>query len=270
MTDLDWRIGINSVTLKQATLEDRIMAAGECGYDGFGFWVRDLQQQGEGGRTAAEIAELLRSWKLEACELLAVRKWQETPIESFEEAENEARAVFKLASQLGTCLVTSPAGPTLHTPEDWRLRVERICDIAAEYGITIALEFIRGRSISDFSSTVEIVRSADRENVGVLLDIFHFHRSGCTPDDLGSVEPQEVALVHIDDVAAKPLDALRDQDRVFPGDGVAPTSKIVSALADIGYNGYFSVEIFNEEYWRMDPKEAARIALQKTRSVLGL
>jgi 2-keto-myo-inositol isomerase len=270
MTDLNWRIGINSVTLKQASLEEKLKAAGECGYRGFGFWVKDIQQQKEAGRTPAQILELLESWELEAYELVAVRKWQEAPMESFDEAEREARSVFELASEIGIHLVTSPAGPTPHSLEEWRLRLGRLSDIAEVYDITIALEFIRGRSIADFASALGMVRSVERENIGVLLDIFHFYRSGCSPEELDSVRPHEIAVVHLDDAMSKPVDALRDQDRVFPGDGVAPTAAIVSALANIGYEGYFSVKIFNEEYWKMNPREVARIAMQRTRSILSL
>ncbi len=270
MADLDWRIGINSVTLKPAPLEEKLKAAGECGYRGFGFWVKDIQQQKEAGRAPGQILELLRSSRLEAYELIAVRRWQEAPMERFDEAEGEARSVFELASEMGIHLVTSPAGPTPHSPKEWRLRLRKISEIAAGYDITIALEFIRGRSITDFASALRMVRSADRDNLGVLLDVFHFYRSGCSPEELDLVRPHEIAVVHMNDAMSKPVEVLRDQDRVFPGDGVAPAAAIVSALTGIEYEGYFSVKIFNEEYWKMNPREVARTAMQRTRSILGL
>jgi len=269
VVNLKWRLGINSVTLKQAPLEEAIGIAGEVGYDGFGFWAKDLRQYVKEQNRVRDLANLLTSSNLEACELLAVRKWQEVPVEQFDDAEQEARFVFDLAQQIGAPIVTSPAGAVTHSLGGWAHRLRKICDIASRYGITIALEFIHGRSIQDLSSAVKIVRATKRSNVGVLLDLFHFYKTGSSLADLSTCRPGEIALVHIDDARSKPLQDLRDKDRLFPGDGVIPISKIVSILRRIKYEGYFSVEVLNDDYWEMDATEVARISLEKTRSFLN-
>jgi len=268
MKALDWRLAINSVTLKTTPLEKALSLASMVGFDGFGFWVKDLKRYISSGNSVGDLVRLLHSANLEACELLAVRRWQEVPMSEFASAAEEARQVFDLASQLEIGTVTSPAGPTSHSLADWVDRLRKISDIATSYDVRVALEFIKGRSVESLRSAMEIVRAVRRDNIGVLLDLFHFHKSRSTVLELSKSDPGEIILVHLDDVPGKPLDQLRDKDRVFPGDGVIPCREIVSVLADLGYEGYFSVEIFNDEYWGMDGKIVAKRSIDKARSIL--
>ena len=265
---VSWKLAMNSVTVKQCDLERAISVVSGSGYDGFGFWTKDLRAYESQGKDLKTITDALETGRLDACELLAVRKWQEMPLSEFEEARIEAVAIFELAASIGAPIVTSPAGKTPHGKDDWSSRVREICDIASGYDLSIALEFIAGRSIPDLATALDIVRSADSDNLGVLLDFFHFHKSKSTIGDLSSCAQGEINLVHVDDVAEKPLDDLGDKDRRFPGDGVLPMGDLFGTLRDVGYEGYFSIEIFNDEYWAMDPEDVARIAYQKTSPLL--
>jgi len=264
----DWKLAMNSVTVKQCQLLDSINVVSKTGYDGFGFWTKDLRQfESEGGKID-HVKNGLREGGLDACELLAVRKWQELPLNDFDAALNEAKNVFEYATSIGAPIVTSPAGKTPHNREEWLNRLKEICQVSSSYDITIAIEFIAGRSIPDLSSALDLVRSARTEKVGVLLDFFHYHKSRSSMEELSSCSANEIALVHVDDVADKPLDDLKDKDRCFPGDGILPLNDLFNSLRDIGYSGYFSIEIFNDEYWQMDPMDVARIAYQKTKPFL--
>jgi 2-keto-myo-inositol isomerase len=260
----NWKLALNSVTVKQCDLERAIRVVSGSGYDGFGFWTKDLRAYESQGGDLHAITDALEAGGLDACELLAVRKWQELPLGEFEEARAEAVAVFDLATRIGAPIVTSPAGKIPHNKDEWLSRVQEICDIASGYDLSLALEFIAGRSIPDLTAALDIVRSADSDNLGVLLDFFHLHKSKSTMEDLSSCSQGEINLVHVDDVAGKPLESLGDKDRRFPGDGVLPMGDLFGTLRDVGYEGYFSIEIFNDEYWAMDPGDVARMAYQKT------
>ena len=67
---------------------------------------------------------------------------------------------------------------------------------------------------------------------------------------------------------ATPRETIRDQHRVYPGDGVAPLTKLFRDLQDIGYRGPLSIELFNREYYQQDPERVAKTALEKTRAVM--
>jgi sugar phosphate isomerase/epimerase len=61
---------------------------------------------------------------------------------------------------------------------------------------------------------------------------------------------------------------IKDADRVFPGDGVAPLAETFRILRDIGYRGMLSLELFNPEYYKRDAFEVVRTGLDKTRAAV--
>ena len=44
---------------------------------------------------------------------------------------------------------------------------------------------------------------------------------------------------------------------------------IKKANRDIDYNGFYSIEIYNEDYWKEDPKEIAIKAKEKTENIFA-
>jgi 2-keto-myo-inositol isomerase len=75
-------------------------------------------------------------------------------------------------------------------------------------------------------------------------------------------------LVHVNDAPPLPKDGLRDAHRILPGKGIIPLGSFLRALRETKYDGYLSVELFNEEYWRRDPERVAAEALSSLKSVL--
>ncbi len=51
---------------------------------------------------------------------------------------------------------------------------------------------------------------------------------------------------------------------MFPGDGILPLERCLRDLRDIGYRRCISLELYNPHYWKRDPREIARIGLEKT------
>jgi sugar phosphate isomerase/epimerase len=60
------------------------------------------------------------------------------------------------------------------------------------------------------------------------------------------------------------------KSRVMPGDGVAPLAKILKKLADTGYAGPISVELFLPRFQGADPFELAREVQRKSHAVFRL
>jgi len=54
------------------------------------------------------------------------------------------------------------------------------------------------------------------------------------------------------------------QSRVMPGDGVAPLAAILRKLAEKGYHGPLSVELFLPKFQQADPFELAKELRQKS------
>ncbi len=65
-------------------------------------------------------------------------------------------------------------------------------------------------------------------------------------------------MVHLNDAPPKPPREIEDEDRLLPTRGVIRLSELVADLRSRGYDGPWSLETFNPEYWEQDPLDIAR------------
>jgi 2-keto-myo-inositol isomerase len=149
--------------------------------------------------------------------------------------------------------------------------VRLTADIAAKYGITVAYEPLGNKSypVHTIADTMELLETVDRDNVGWMLDVYHFHAVDDSLEDLAKADVDKLLIVHYDDVKDLPYESLLGLDqRAFPGEGVSDLKGILSTLYRMGYRGPFSIELFNEEMATWDPEKFASVAKQKAEEVL--
>jgi 2-keto-myo-inositol isomerase len=114
--------------------------------------------------------------------------------------------------------------------------------------------------VNSLAQCAAIVEKVARENVGLVLDTFHFFAGGSRLASVRQVDPKKIFIVHVNDVERAPRRRMHDALRLFPGKGILPLAGILRALKAIGYAGKFSVEIFRPQYWNRPPLQVAREA----------
>src|SRR5579871_485937 len=97
-------------------------------------------------------------------------------------------------------------------------------------------------------------------NVGLLLDVWHWHHAGATTEDIIKAGKDGIVHVHFNDAPNKPAAEIRDNERLMPGEGVINLVGFLRALKEIGYEDALSVEVFGRTKG-MQPEDAARLAL---------
>jgi sugar phosphate isomerase/epimerase len=103
----------------------------------------------------------------------------------------------------------------------------------------------------------------------VLADVFHLYKGGSGFTGLRLAGPQSLQVIHVNDYPATPPRAeIKDEHRVYPGDGVAPLKEMFRDLYRIGFRGHLSLELFNRKYWMQDAAVVARTGLEKLRAVV--
>jgi len=144
------------------------------------------------------------------------------------------------------------------------------CAIAMGYGVCVAFEFLGFRkcSVNNMKMSARIVGEAAADNLGMVLDTFHFFISDSDPGALEKADVAKIFIVHINDCEDLPKDQLRDSHRLFPGDGIIPLDKILAALKAGGYEGAVSVELFRPQYWEWAPEKTMAAARDKLMKVL--
>src|SRR5262245_15719162 len=174
---------------------------------------------------------------------------------------------------LGLTRVYSTTATTIKPAEDDYKQagdnLREIGDVARQFKLTAMFEFVRQ---STFASTLRtllgITRAAAQPNVGVLFDFYHFWSGLNKLEDLDLLRPGEVKHVHFQDVPDIPRELLDTTTRLVPGDGVSPLTAILSKLAEKGYDGALSVELFLAKYQDGDPYETAREIKDKAEAVM--
>ncbi|HIF06520.1 MAG TPA: sugar phosphate isomerase/epimerase [Gemmatimonadetes bacterium] len=141
--------------------------------------------------------------------------------------------------------------------------------IASEYNLTAMIEFLRTSThLATLTSALDMIRAADHPNVRPMMDIFHFWSGLSKFQDLDLLETGELAHAHFQDLLDEPKELTNNNYRLIPGDGVAPLVAILQKLAEKGYDGALSVELFRQELVRGDPFQVASEIRRKAETVM--
>lgn len=189
-----------------------------------------------------------------------------TALESF-------RKRCEMFRELGFTRIYSPTTAMgQFTADDYRRgadNMRELGDIARQFGLTMMAEAVRASAfISTLPTLLRMTRAAAHPNIAPLLDFYHFWSGLSKLEDLDDIRPREIGHVHFQDVPDVPRELLDNTTRIIPGDGVAPIDRILRKLAEQGYSGPLSVELFLPQYQKGDPYEVAREIRQKSETVM--
>jgi len=247
-------------TLRFADLPTRAAAAAAAGFTGLGLRVADYV---DSGMSDEEIRDLLDRHGLRVLELEHTWDW----------AAGEDRveeAVFRLADRIGVRQLNVPMffeHPTAELVEPFGA----LCDRAAAHGVLVGFEFLPYSHVRTFGEAWEVVAAAGRPNSGVVIDLWHWFRSGATPADLDGVPASAITSLQLCDVlpeAGPDLAGEARHRRQLPGHGTGDTLGLLGALRDRGVHAPASVEVFSDDLDARPAAEAARLAFDAGAAVL--
>jgi sugar phosphate isomerase/epimerase len=184
---------------------------------------------------------------------------------TFEHGEADC---VQVALALGAPLINVAHYMGAPTPVD--ALAESVAGVArrvAEHGLAVCIEFMPEGSLTDLGTALRIVESADAPNVGILLDTWHFFRTGGRPKDVAALPPGMITALQVSDARAELFGVGTDarvRDRVLPGEGAIPLVEILRAVFAAHPVRDVGVEIFDQQ--RTDKAEmaaATRAALDR-------
>ena len=166
----------------------------------------------------------------------------------------------------------TPANAPKYSLDDYKAaatNLRGVADAAAQFNLKLIVEFVRASTfIATLNTLANVMRQAAHPNLGILFDCYHFWSGNNKLEDIDGIRPGEIAHVHFQDVPDMPRELLDQTSRFIPGDGVSPLTKILRKLADKGYSGPLSVELFLPKLQQGDPYEVAREIRQKSEAVM--
>jgi 2-keto-myo-inositol isomerase len=205
--------------------------------------------------------------------------------EQLQQYRDEFRRRLEQCQALGaTHLVVTPGTPGALLPEvpsvaELERAAENLrwaADHAARYGVVLGIEFLKmARFVSNLPTALTLAQLIHRPNVGVVVDTFHLYAGTSKVEDLElfTRAPDRLSFVHVNDVPSGKLRELwADTDRVLPGEGSFPLPAIFASLRRLEYQGYLSLELFNDSFaaqWQENPVQMARLAYERTAQSLA-
>jgi 4-hydroxyphenylpyruvate dioxygenase len=232
-------------------LPDKLAAIAAAGFDGVEIFENDfLAFDG----SPADVGRMVRDHGLEITLFQPFRDFEGMPEPHRSRTFDRAERKFDIMQQLGTGLVlvcsnVSPVslGGIDRAAADFHELGER----AAKRGLRVGYEALAwGRHIFDHRDAWEIVRRAQHPNIGIILDSFHSLARKVDINSIRSIPKESIFIVQLADAPLIDMDLLywSRHFRNMPGEGDLAVTDFTAAIAETGYDGYFSLEIFNDQF----------------------
>ena len=267
-------LSFNSVLLSgRVQWPDFARLAAQSGYPGTDVMLAAAMKEG-----AEATRSLLAQLKIKPAVIdfpVDFRKDDETfrtSLARLPEAAKFARAIG--CPRMITYILPSSDTPKAELRETYKQRFTESARILAEENIRLGLEFLgplhlRQAKPHEFIWRMNEMLEFCKEcgpNVGLLLDSWHWHHAGATTGDIVAAGRERIVHVHFNDSPNLPPEQIRDNQRLFPGEGVIDLVGFLRALQRIGYRDALSVEVFGRAK-DMSPPEAAKAGLDASLAV---
>lgn len=212
-----------ATTLENSNLAKDLEYCEKHGYDFIEIRTMDKLPEYLQDQSIDELANYFRSNHIKPLALNALVFFNNRDEAGYKETIAEFKNMLEVAGKIGAQYVV--AVPLVTENKILKTEIKDSCvdvltelsDLAEPYGVKIALEFVGHPqcTVNTFGQAYDIVQAVDRENVGLVLDAFHFHAMGSNLDDLKNADGSKIFIFHIDDTEDFPIGFLTDEDRVY-------------------------------------------------------
>jgi 2-keto-myo-inositol isomerase len=268
-------LNMSTIRGQKLSLPDQVDLAAKAGYDAIEPWVNELRQFEEGGGRLDDLRKRIADHGLAVASAIGFAEWivddDQRRARGLEQAKRDMELIRAIG---GTHIAAPPAGATrdqidLLAAAD---RYRALLDVGQGIGVVPQIE-VWGFSttLSRLGETMLVATESRHERACVLLDVYHLYKGGSEFAGLRLLSGAAMHCFHMNDFPAEPpRDTIRDADRVYPGDGIAPLSAILRDLLATGFAGTLSLELFNPEYWKQDAMLVARTGLAKMQEAVAV
>ncbi|MEM7312814.1 MAG: sugar phosphate isomerase/epimerase [Planctomycetota bacterium] len=271
------RYCLNTSTIRgqKLTIEQEIELAAMAGYDGIEPWINEINDYVKRGGKLAELKQRIADLGLTVESAIGFAQWIVDDEAKRKKALDDARRDMELVKAIGgTRIAAPPAGATDRTEMNLFTIAERyraLLEVGADVGVTPQLEVWGfSKTLSRLGETALAAIEAGHPDACILPDFYHIYKGGSSLTGLQLISPSRIHCFHMNDYPADPpREKIGDKDRVYPGDGVSPLGPAIRHLAEGGWQGAFSLELFNRDYWKQDATHVAQTGLEKMKAAVA-
>ncbi len=233
------------------TLEHKLAAVSAAGFRGVEIFENDLLAYPGSPR---DVGNVILDLGLTCTVFQPFRDFEGLPEPQRTRAFERMKRKFDVMAELQTdlVLVCSSCAP-MALGERARIvdDLAELGELAARHKMRIGYEALAwGTHVSDHRDAWSIVRDVGHPNIGLILDSFHSLARGIPSASIGDIRADKLFLVQVADAPLLKMDYLSwsRHFRNMPGQGDLPLTEWAEAIHRTGYDGYWSLEIFNDRF----------------------
>jgi sugar phosphate isomerase/epimerase len=255
---------ISQVSTLTASFADDVRAYTDAGADGIGIWelkvddgsLDEFRASGLGSATAVPLVPSVH------------------PLPLLDGPDRVRERVNSLLRSLEVLAAYEPTAILCFTgPGDRETAVRGVREVAREaerLGLRLALEPFQREGIESWSilntlgDAAQFVEEVGSDAVGIQFDVWHLWNTAEVLDEIPRYA-HLIAGVHVNDWR-EPTRGWAD--RVLPGNGAADLPALLGVLDDVGWEGFYDLEIFSDNgafgsaypdsLWDLDAADLAR------------
>jgi 2-keto-myo-inositol isomerase len=281
---------LNTSTIRQPVgdwgkprgIVDSIAIAAKAGYSAIEPWIQELEEFTKAGGTLKDLKKRFADAGLVVPNAIGFAEWLVNDEPRRKKGLEQAKRDMAMVQEIGgKQLAAPPVGATgggsrrdegkVAEPVSPLMAAERykaLVELGQSMAVTPIVEMWgHSKSLSKLGEVVLTAMECGVTGGAVLPDVYHLYKGGSAFGGLALLRGSAIGIFHINDYPKIEPGKIVDQDRVYPGDGVAPLKDVFKMLREIQYSGYLSLELFNREYWKQDPLDVAKTGLAKLKAV---
>ena len=267
---LSVRYCLNTSTVRgqKLALPELVTLAADAGYDGIEPWLGEITAYRDGGGSLPDLKQRIADVGLRVESAIGFAEWiVDDPARRAAGLEAARRDMELVAAIGGARIAAPPAGATKERITDLAAIAQRyaaLCRIGAQVGVVPQVEVWGfSQTLSRLGEIAYVAAECGEPNACLLPDVYHLHKGGSSFTGLQAIAGQVIQVFHMNDYPATPeRQGISDAHRVYPGEGVAPLTQILTTLHRNGFAGVLSLELFNPAYWERPADEVARAGLR--------
>jgi 2-keto-myo-inositol isomerase len=250
-----------------------VTAASKAGFQALEPWITEIDRYTSSGGTLKDLGKRIADAGLTVENAIAFNAFLDDDETRRAASMEKLKVDMDKVAQIGGKRIAVPPGNNRATAVslDNAARYYReALEMGEKLGVQPLLELWGTHPVlGPLSHGIYVTVAAGRADASLLLDVFHLYKSGTPFTALKQINGASLHVMHLNDYPqAADSSTLNDGNRIYPGDGVAPLQQIFRDLRDSGFRGYFSLELFNKEYWTKSADENLKTAIEKIRAVV--
>jgi len=278
------KIGYNEATaMKKSDLEKDLFLVEKYEYDYIEIRL-DMLNDYLKSKTIRDLSAFFQSSRVKPYALNAIEEINFRSKAGFHEMAEQVKKACDIAEKIqNPYLIVVPSFRNETVKRKSKADIEedscevlnKLADISEEYGVKIAFEPVgfKDCAVRSIKQAWDIVRKVNRQSVGLVIDAFNVYLFDTLKDidSIEEIDTEKLFVFHINDCEGGiPIEKLELKHRVWPGEGVIPLKDLIGRLMKKGFDKIASIELFNPEYWELEPEVALRTAKEKTERAIKI